>query len=422
MSKAGRPLDYNRRLQILKEISENPKSTISKLAGRLGADRATVSKFRRELIAAGYSVLAGEPLVEPAKPATVLELHDETFWRRKAKKAETEVGKMGRVIEELGGVRNVPVQIPEWLLKPKSGKRGRAVLGGMISDIHDGEIIRADEIQGANSYDPDICETRLKRYFYAANTIGNRWASDCNVEGFLLTLNGDMISGDIHEELRITNACTSHEQVMHVVGLLAAGIRTLLEAYPAVHVVGTPGNHGRTTIKPTAKLYADLNYDMMVLAMLQERFKGDGRVTWQYGKSKDQLTPVFRRTILTTHGDKLGTRGGQGFAGVMLPILRGSKKILEQQGSLGRRPDLIQTAHYHSTGNPYLGAMPILSNGSVIGVSEYADDLRVAVEPPQQWLYLLHDEWWLRERQPVILTDLEAPEKPRVKIPAGMAA
>ena len=174
-------------------------------------------------------------------------------------------------------------------------------------------------------------------------------------------------------------------------------------------------------MKPTAKLYGQLSYDMLCLSMLSDRFAHDDRVTFQFGKSKDQITPVFGRTVLSTHFDKIGTRGGQGFAGPMLPILRGTKKILEQQGSLDRRPDLIQGGHYHSTGNPYLGPLPILANGSIVGVSEYADDLRVAVEPPQQWLYLLHDRWWLRERQPVILTDLVKPEMPRVRMPAGMS-
>lgn len=391
--------------------------SVSAAAKAMGLDRSTLRGRVATALRRGYA----EPeAAVPVAPPTPIEAHDASFWRKQATKAKNENGEMARIIEELGGIRNVPIQIPNWIMRAGRGKKGRAVIGGLVSDIHDGEVISADEIQGANEFNPEICETRLKRYFYAATTIGTRWASDCTVEGFLLTLNGDMISGDIHEELRITNACTSHEQVMHVVGLLGAGLRTLLGAYPRVHVVGTPGNHGRTTQKPTAKLYAALNYDMMVLSMLAEQFAGDDRVTFQFGKSKDQMTPVFGRTVMSTHGDKLGTRGGQGFAGVMLPILRGSKKILEQQGSLGRRPDLIQTSHYHSTGNPYLGPMPILANGSIIGVSEYADDLRVAVEPPQQWLFLLHDEWWLRERQPVILTDLAPPKKAAVRIPARM--
>ncbi len=411
------------RLALYRGLIDHSES-VSKTAKRFGVHRDTVRLARRQLMEAGFKALIVLPESmdsDAPPPPEPIEVHDAAFWRSEARKMEKVQGKLARVIEELGGIRNMRISVPKWIMRGPSGRKGRAVIGCLVSDIHDGEVIDADEIQGVNEFNPDICAARLDRYFYAATVIGSRWAEDCKVEGALLALAGDMISGDIHEELRITNAMTSHDQVRHVVGLLDAGLNRLLEAYLKVHVVGVPGNHGRSTIKPTAKLYAALSYDMLVLSMLSDRFAKDSRVTFQFGKSKDQITPVFGRTVLTTHFDKIGTRGGQGFAGPMLPIIRGAKKIIEQQGSVDRRPDLIQGGHYHSTGNPYLGPLPILANGSVVGVSEYADDLRVAVEPPQQWLYLLHDKWWLRERQPVILTDLAKPELPRVRIPAGMA-
>lgn len=417
-------ITIEKRTDIYRGLLDNRISMV-KLAKHFDVNRETVTRARRQLMEAGFKALTAsaecvvpETSVEPPEP---VEVHDSSFWRSQAKRLEKEQGKLARLIEELGGVRDLPTKIPNWLNRARSDRKGRAVIGCLVSDIHDGEVIDPDEINGVNQFNPDICSERLHRYFSAATIIGNRWAEDCAVEGVLLSLAGDMISGDIHEELRITNAFTSHEQVQHVLGLLIAGVNTLLEAYPVVHVVAVPGNHGRSTVKPTAKNYAVLSYDMLIASMLARHFANDKRVTFQVGKSKDQITPVFGRTVLTTHFDKIGTRGGQGFAGPMLPIIRGAKKIIEQQGSVDRRPDLVQGGHYHSTGNPYLGPLPILANGSVIGVSEYADDLRVAVEPPQQWLYLLHSRWWLRERQPIILTDLKKPELPRVRISAGMA-
>lgn len=411
-----------KRLHLLKDFRQ-PSESLSAWAKRQKVSRETARTLQAKVIEAGRAALLaanGDAPPEPPPPAPI-EIHDRDFWRREARKHEKEIGKLERVIEELGGIRNVPIQIPEWTLK-RDGRDGeyRAVLGALISDIHYGEVVDPDEILGVNAFNPTICAERLEKYFHALTTIGVRWAKDCTIQGVLLALAGDLISGDIHEELRITNAFTSHEQVQGVVGLLEMGIRRLLEFYPAIHIVGVPGNHGRTTMKPSAKRYAALSYDILVCSMLSDRFVNEPRVTFQFGRSKDQLTPVFGRTILTTHFDKIGTRGGRGFAGAMLPIIRGSKLVIEQQGSVDRYPDLIQGGHYHTTGNPYLGRVPILANGSVIGVNEYGDDLRVAVEHPQQWAYLLHERWWLRERQPIVLTDMKAPEKPRVKVPAGM--
>lgn len=360
------------------------------------------------------------PAPEPAPQASPQEQRAERlgaeFWRRKAKAAEASLASAEHLTRELAGLRSLSWQIPDWLLASTDpAERGRSVVGCLVSDVHMGEVIQPDEILGVNRFDPDVCRARLKRYFEAACTIGRRWASDTQCEGALLVLGGDMVSGSIHDELAATNALTSPEQVVAVVETIAAGIRLLAQEYGRVHVVSVPGNHGRTTPKPTAKLYARLSYDIMVAAMLQERFRHDERLTFQHGESKDQIVPIFGRTVFVTHGDKIGTKGGMGFAGPMLPIVRGTKKVEAQQARFGRRPDLILHGHYHTTGN----AGAVLSNGSVPGYGEYADDLRAEPEAPQQWLFLLHSRWGLRERAPIQLEAPGLPPKPRVKVPAG---
>ncbi len=344
-------------------------------------------------------------------------LHDADFHTKQNRTLRRKVAELEKVLDEVSGLAGVQTSPPTWAMAEDSSRRRRSVIGGLVSDIHDGEVIEADEILGINAFNPDICAARLERYFQAACEKGLHWASDTDLQGFVLFLAGDLISGDIHEELRNTNALTSHEQMRHVVECLHAGVSMLMEAYPHVHIVSVPGNHGRTTMKSTAKKYADLSYDILATQMLHDRMPSD-RITWQYGKSKDQIVPVFGRTALCTHGDKMGTGGGQGFAGPMLPIVRGTKKIAAQQASVGRKPDLIVHGHYHTSGNP--GA--VFSNGSVVGASEYGDDIRAPHEPPQQWLFLMHEKWWVRDRAEIKLEEPGLPERPRVRVPAGMAA
>lgn len=359
--------------------------------------------------------LRDKPRIEPPpQPETRVERFDAEFWRRKAKEMERSLGEAEHLAEQLAGLRNAAWQIPEWIAPADDGEVGRSVVGCLLSDTHMGEVIEPDEINGVNAFNPDICRDRLKRYFDAACVIGKRWASDTKCEGALLVLGGDLVSGSIHEELAATNALTSPEQVVAVVEAIARGIISLRLTYGRLHVVSVPGNHSRTTHKSTAKLYSRLSYDTMAAAMLAERFRGDKNITFQYGPSKDQLVPVFGRTIFINHGDKMGTKGGMGFAGPMLPIVRGTKKVEAQQARFGRRPDLILHGHFHTTGN----AGNVLSNGSVPGYGEYADDLRADPEPPQQWLFLLHSKWWLRERAPIRLDEPGLPEKPRIRVPA----
>lgn len=350
-----------------------------------------------------------EPQI-PAEPPSRLEVRDASFWRKRARDYEKELSDLEHIVGQLSGLRDVPTTIPNWLTSELVGKTGKSVVSLLLSDIHAGEVIDAEEILGINEFNPDICRRRLRRYFEASCIIGQRWSSDTSCQGAMLALAGDLISGDIHEELRITNALTSHEQVALVVEEVTAGIHRLKEAFGFVHVIGVPGNHARTTPKPTAKLYARLSYDILICSMIAERFKADEKVTFQFGRAKDQITPVFGRTVYTTHGDKIGTRGGMGFAGPDLPIVRGAKKISIQQSSIGRDCDLIQFGHYHHTSQPG----HIFANGSVPGYSEYADDLRAVVEPPQQWTYLLHSKWWVRERLPVQLEDPAPVETPSI--------
>lgn len=395
------------------------------LRNELGLGASSMRKFIRRMRAEKLDIFWGGSAVGKSSEASSVEAReisradafDAGFWKKKHQALEKNLGEVEHLAAELAGLRGMAFDIPDWILDTRVRKRGKSVIGCLVSDVHMGEVIDSEEINGINAFDPDICRERMRRYFSAVCEIGQRWASDTDCEGAFVALAGDMISGDIHEELRMTNALTSHEQCLAVAEEVAAGLRHLRETYGRVHVVVVPGNHGRSTMKPTAKLYARLSYDILVGAMVAEKFKGDGRITFQQSSAKDQITPIFGRTVLTSHGDKIGTRGGMGFAGPMLPIVRGSKKIHEQQASVGRRPDLIQFGHYHTTGNP--GAT--LANGSYPGYSEYGSDLRAVFESPQQWAYLLHSKWWLRERMPVQLEDPKTPDKPRVKVPAGWA-
>jgi hypothetical protein len=358
------------------------------------------------------------PRPEEAVVPLRVEVRDAAFWRTKATQTMAELHKSEHALGVVSGLINdAPPTPPAWIPPLRSTAGGKSVVGALLTDIHFGEVVSPDEILGLNEFNEDIATKRVRRFFDAAVEVGPRWASDTDNVGFLLTLGGDLISGDIHEELRATNSITSTEQVYGCVHLIAAGIKRLLEAYPRVHVVGVPGNHGRTTPKPTAKLYARLSYDRLICKLLQDAFSADARVTFQISTSRDAIVPIFGRLIFINHGDGMGTGGGQGFIGPLAPIVRGTKKVEAQQARANRRPDLILHGHYHTSANPG----PVLSNGSVPGYTEYGNGLRAAIEPPQQWLFLLHERWFLRERAEIKLEETTPAALPRVRVPAIMS-
>jgi hypothetical protein len=361
------------------------------------------------------------PVLEAANdntPSARREQRDSMYWKKQATDTLKELASVEQMLEEVGGVRSLHVKPPEWLLKPGTNKRNRSVLSMLFTDLHMGEVIDPDEILGLNAFNPKIAIERARRFFNAAVEIGPRWAADTKVEGILLNLGGDLISGDIHEELRITNGLTSHEQVRETVALLIAGIKLLLKAYRRVHVTSVPGNHARTTFKPTAKLYSKLSYDTLIAQMVADAFVGDDRVTFQITPSNDAIIPVLGLTGFLTHGDKMGTGGGQGFAGPLLPIVRGTKKVEAQQARAQRRPDFIMHGHYHHSANPG----PVFSNGAFPGYSEYGNGLRASLELPQQWFFLIHETWGIRERAEIKLETPALLARPGSSMPGSMAA
>lgn len=390
----------------------NAHPTLAAAARALGLKPSTLVHFVGSM-KAPHQAPPEKPEIIPPSP---VEIRDVNFWRNKAKKAEEQAAASEHVLREMAGVFQRPLSLPDWVL-PGSGETGRAVGLVHLSDLHCGEVVRPEETGGINAYDPEIFRRRFRRMMDAVIRILPRWSADCDLKGVVVALNGDLISGDIHAELRETNALTSHEQVALVTDEAAAGLRKLADKFGAVLVTVTPGNHGRTTEKTHAKRMAALSYDVMIGNILAREFAGDPRITVNCASGADIVFPLFGWSVLQTHGDSMGTGGGMGFAGPELPIVRGGKKIKLSGFATGEHYDLILVGHYHTSSNPGT----VLANGSMIGFNEFAVRIRAAPEPPQQWLALIHERWGLRERVPVVLEDPTPPKRPRIRVPAGMA-
>lgn len=379
-------------------------------ARRLGIKPGTLNQWAMQ-----EGVQPPEAVIAPVAEAQVTprERHDAAFFRRQSADLQRSNDALEHLIEELAGVRGITPEVPEWLAPQDVAGSSRAVLLAHTSDLHYGERIDPGEIEGINRYDHETARDRMRRYFEAVCTIGPRWMAPGECDGVLLTMGGDLISGDIHEELMRTNGLTSHEQVQGVVEIYEAGIKMLLGHFERVHVVAVPGNHGRTTVKSTAKLASRLSYDILAASILKERMSAlADRVTWSISTGVDVRVPLYGRTILVTHGDKIGTGGGQGFAGPVLPIIRGGNKVRLQSHSAGLGCDLILMGHYHTSAAP----PGILANGSVPGYSEFGNMIRSSVEPPKQWLARFSLRWGLCETLAVRLDD--PPAKARVRVHA----
>ena len=396
-------------------VGTRPKSgqrgAVSVAAERIGCCHSGIR------VALGYLENPPRPSSASADPAAQrAEARDASYWKRAATRAADELADRESDLRRALGLLERNLEPPKWTLPAGQGSARAAGLLH-ISDLHAGEEVRAAEISGINEYNPSVFVTRIRRLFSAAVEILPRWASDSDLVGVVVAVNGDLVSGDIHDELRRTNAIPALEQVYLVADELAAGINMLATQFGHAWVTVTPGNHGRTTEKTHAKRTSALSYDMLVGELIRRHFRTESRVTVLLADGPDLEYPILGWQVFQSHGDALGTGGGKGFAGPVLPIARGAKNVEWQAYRLHKRHDIILTAHYHTSSNPARG---VLANGSVVGFNEYANRIRAGIEPPQQWLALIHEKSGIRERCEIRLDDVTV-ERPRVRVPARMA-
>jgi hypothetical protein len=384
-------------------ISTGKRSATAEAAERLGL---TLGALKRRLGAAQQANIPASHATTPSPSVLRTEKALSDYWRTQAKAFEGEITRLEADFRLATGILARPVAPPKWSAPAKPTKKGRVAGLLHISDLHNGEVVRADEVHGVNEYNPSIFRDRIRRLFAAAVEILPRWSADSALVGNVVAVNGDLVSGDIHDELRRTNEGTAFEQVYAVADELSAGIEKVAALGP-VWVTFTPGNHGRTTEKTHAKRVSMLSYDMMVGELVKRHFSSRKDVVVLLASGPDLEFSVLGHAIFQSHGDALGTGGGKGFAGPVLPIARGAKNVELQAYRMRKRHDVILTAHYHTSSNPARG---VLANGSVIGYNEFANRIRASIEPPQQWLALLHEKWGIRERCEIQLADVRPSE------------
>lgn len=265
-----------------------------------------------------------------------------------------------------------------------------------LFDLQWGEVVDIDRMDGINSYNAEIAERRLTRFFDATiDLLTNHWKGPRPPKAYV-ALGGDLVSGQIHDELVKTNDRSAIEAVRDLVGLLIEGIERLAEALQCpIEVISLPGNHGRITKKCESKKYVVDSYDTLVAWLLELHFNKPGSdVTVTVPASGDALVTIYGRNILWTHGDRIGTRGGDGGAGVAAPASRGMRKIMAEYAARGIRVDTIIMGHWHTA----LELEDGFVSGPLVGWSEFARDCRFKPRPASQWLLTMHPVWGIAQR------------------------
>lgn len=294
------------------------------------------------------------------------------------------------------GLAASPGNPPAWLLPKRTAPKSPGTPTLFLSDLHWGEVVDASQIGGVNSYDIEAAHRRLRTVIEHAIDLLKNHMVNPSYPGLVLALGGDMVTGDIHEELTATNEREIMPTFVDLFDSMVWVIGTLAAVFGHVFVPCVGGNHGRSTYKIRAKGRNFTSYDWLLYGMLERHFKYNKAVSFYIPNGPDALYRVYGHRYLLTHGDQF--RGGDGMIGPLGPITRGDHKKRSRNSQIGQEYDTIVMGHWHQD----IRLRKLIVNGSLKGYDEYAFTNNFPFEPPSQALWMTHPKHGITFSMPVL--------------------
>lgn len=181
-----------------------------------------------------------------------------------------------------------------------------------LTDLHNGEVTKKDEVDGFNEFNPEIFTQRLQKLISAVIDVTNVKRSGFNIPRLHVLGTGDYISGDIHEELKVTNAYPTPVQAVR------AGYdigETIAMAAPHFEKIDcdfiTLDNHGRMTRKNQAAEGGENNWGYVVAHIVKQYLRRFSNVEVKIHAKASALVPIGAERYLLFHGHQI-----KGWAGL----------------------------------------------------------------------------------------------------------
>ena len=288
------------------------------------------------------------------------------------------------------------LRVPEWVLKPSITSDAPGVPNLMLSDLHWGERVKREQVNGVNEFDLAIARRRLRTVIEKTTKLCKILDPAMRYPGIVVKLGGDMVGGNIHDELVATNEANIMPVMLDLYRNLVPAISMLADVFGNVFLPCVSGNHDRDTKKTWHKDRNDTSFGWLLYQFLAERFAGDKRITFYIPDSADALYRVYNTRILLTHGDQF--RAGDSIIGAIGPLMRGGQKKLQRNAAVGQQFDIMECGHWHQR----IVLQNLMVNSSLKGYDEYAADNNYRFEPPSQNLCTIHPDIGVNWAMPVL--------------------
>lgn len=235
-----------------------------------------------------------------------------------------------------------------------------------LTDIHTGIEIH----NWKNDFDEDILKKRIEKF--TSDILDIRGHHDS--ENCYLVI-GEILSGIIHNNLRLQNNMDLMEQFKYVSELISAMLSRMANHFNYIYVYTTPGNHSRISPKKEDSLDGE-NMDVLLPFYLKARMQNIENITICDNTIEPEIAMFNIRgnNVFASHGHKDSP----------------SNVVQNFTMMFNVKPDIVLLGHRHTNGLTTVYDTKVIESGCCSGSDDYAVSIR-KINKPEQTVSVIGD-------------------------------
>lgn len=228
-----------------------------------------------------------------------------------------------------------------------------------LTDIHTGIEINTWN----NTFNQDILKERIEKFTSEILKIRDLHKS----ENCYLVI-GEILSGIIHNNLRLQNNMDLMEQFKYVSELISAMLIRIANHFNNIYVYVTPGNHSRISPKKEDALDGE-NMDVLLPFYLKARLQNIKNIDICENNIDSEIAMFNIRgnNIFASHGHKDAP----------------ASVVQNFTMMFGIKPDIVLLGHRHLNGLTTVYNAKVIESGCCSGTDQYAMSIRKTNRPEQ---------------------------------------
>jgi hypothetical protein len=294
------------------------------------------------------------------------------------KKYKVAMNEIMRLRDENEQLANMKSTVASYEILPKTSKKHEATAFAILSDLHIEENVKPESVDGVNEFNLRIAKSRIEAFFRNVVKLTSKEQQDTHIDTLVLAILGDLISGNIHDELMESCEVPPVEAAILAQNFITSGIEYILKNTKLNLVIPCcVGNHSRITHQVHVSTEQGNSLEWMIYSNLANHFSSNKRVQFVLSKSYFTWVKVYDFDIRFHHGHAMKFGGGIG--GLSIPVLKAIARY-----DLAKKAYLDVFGHVHTP----LDGGKFISNGCLIGDTPYGKRLGFTGRPQQQFFLI----------------------------------